>query len=125
MKKEITAIHKFREKFNLGIRSKVVDKNLHTKLIKEEAEELIEAIEQDDDANTLKEFVDLIYVVSGYLIDKGIEGPLDTMFNAVTANNMDKLGPDGKPVYREDGKLLKPEGFIKLNPQDVINNLDR
>ena len=118
---EIEMIAQFREKFNLSMGAfDKTDKALHLKLIKEEYEELVEAIEKDDDANVLKEFVDFIYVVGGYLLDKGIEEPLDYMFDAVTHNNMSKLGSDGEPIYREDGKLLKPKGFKKLNPDDVL-----
>jgi len=123
MKYEIGEIRRFREKFNLSCNAKdQTDKKLHLRLIKEEYEELVESIEQDDDANTIKEFVDLVYVIGGYLIDKGLDKYVDTMFDAVTDNNMDKLGEDGKPIYDKGGKLLKPKGFKKLNPQTVIDN---
>ena len=122
MKYEINEIRRFREKFNLSCYAKdQTDKKLHLRLIKEEYEELVESIEQGDDANTVKEFVDLVYVIGGYLIDKGLDKYVDTMFDAVTDNNMDKLGEDGKPIYDEGGKLLKPKGFKKLNPQLVID----
>ena len=122
MKYELEKIKEFRQKFNLSIKSNDVDKKLHLNLIKEEYYELIESIEQDDYANVLKEFVDLIYVIGGYLLDEGIDEPLDYMFDNVTINNMSKLDKNGKPMYREDGKLLKPDDFVKLNPDEVINN---
>ena len=121
MTNEIEAIREFRKKFLLGVGSENVNVALHKTLIKEEFYELMESIDEEDDANTLKEFVDLIYVIGGYLIDKGIERPLDAMFRAVKHNNLAKLGDGGIPMYRDDGKLMKPNNFITLNPSTVVD----
>lgn len=59
-------------------------------------------------------FVDLLYVTYGAIITLGID--IDPFFNAVHASNMAKLGPDGKPIVREDGKIMKPEGW---QPPDI------
>jgi len=125
MKYEIEKIREFREKFNLGVHSKQVDYELHKTLIKEELYELIEAVELKDYANIQKELVDVMYVTIGLILDLGHEDSLPPMFDATVANNLAKLGKDGKPIYRDDGKLEKPKGFIKLNPQDVFDEVHK
>lgn len=61
-------------------------------------------------ANLVKEMADVQYVLSQLAIFYDID--LQTAFNRVAANNMTKV-QDGKVVYREDGKILKPEGYQK------------
>jgi len=102
----------------------LVNLKLHLDLIKEEFYEFVESAEEGDDANLVKEFVDVIYVMGGLLINKGLYKYVDAMFYAVVSNNLSKLGADGKPQYREDGKLLKPDNFTKLNPKAVIDDYD-
>jgi predicted HAD superfamily Cof-like phosphohydrolase len=83
-------------------------------LIEEEFNELQEEIPycKAGNINDLKEAIDLIYVVCQYLnVQVGPEKAM-SLFEAVHANNMDKC-IDGKLVKREDGKVLKPDGFDK------------
>lgn len=63
---------------------------------------------------------DLRYVILGAELEFGING--DAVFDLVHAANMAKLGPDGKPIKREDGKTLKPEGW---QPPDIAAELRR
>ena len=122
MKHELEQIKKFRQKFHLGINSTTVDYDLHKTLIKEELYELTEAVEQKDIANIHKELVDVLFVVGGLLIDLGKDKPLDAMFEATMDNNMSKLNEFGEPEYRDDGKLLKPHGFTKLDYKKVFKD---
>ena len=46
------------------------------------------------------------------------------VFNEIQASNMSKLGPDGKPIYREDGKILKGPGYFKPNISAIIYGKD-
>jgi len=57
----------------------------------------------------LKELCDILYVVYGYAHRCGYD--LDTAFNRVHESNMSKLGEDGKPIYREDGKVMKGPNY--------------
>lgn len=91
--------------------------DLLTDLIIEECTEVMDAI-YDDDGNLkinhvelAKELADLVYVTVGLAVECGI--PLDKVWDEVHASNMAKIGPDGKFVVREDGKILKPEGWQK------------
>lgn len=85
---------------------------LLTKLIREEYEEVVEAIEEKSGHAALaKELADLIYVAVGMAVEFGY--PLDKVWDVVHASNMSKIGPDGKFVVREsDGKILKGPNYV-------------
>ncbi len=82
---------------------------LRMKLIMEEMEEIVDALHDEDVVNLAKELSDLLYVVYGMADEYGI--PIDACFRAVHESNMTKLGSDGKPVYREDGKVIKGPNY--------------
>jgi predicted HAD superfamily Cof-like phosphohydrolase len=82
---------------------------LRYELINEELDELGEAI---DDANIVEiadALTDLLYVVYGAGHAYGID--LDACFEEVHSSNMSKLDADGKPLYRDDGKVMKGPDF--------------
>lgn len=56
-----------------------------------------------------KELADLLYVTYGFALTFGL--PLQEVFEEVHKSNMSKLGDDGKPIYREDGKVLKGPNY--------------
>lgn len=66
----------------------------------------------------LKELCDLQYVLSGFAVTFGL--PLDEAFKLVHESNMSKLGPDGKPIYRGDGKVLKGPNYKKPDLSDLV-----
>jgi len=84
--------------------------SLRSKLIYEETTEVLVELESKelDKAALTKELSDLLYVVYGTAITFGL--PLDIVFNRVHQSNMSKL-VDGKPLYREDGKVLKGPNY--------------
>ena len=86
---------------------------LRMKLLKEEFDEYNEGETNNDLENIAKELADIIYIVCGTAVSYGI--PLDRVFDEVHRSNMAKL-VDGKPIRRDDGKILKPEGWT---PPDV------
>lgn len=61
---------------------------------------------------------DLVYVIYGMALELGID--LDEVLREVQASNLSKLGEDGKPIYREDGKVLKGPGFFNPNIARVL-----
>lgn len=84
---------------------------LRLALIDEEHDELVEAINWGDRVLIAKELADLVYVVVGTAIALGI--PFNEVFAALQTSNMSKVGPDGKLVFREDGKVLKGPHYIE------------
>lgn len=92
--------------------------DLRLSLIEEEYKEVLEAIENGDLVNFAKELADLIYVVNGFALEAGI--PLDAVVEEVHRSNMSKLGADGKPIYREDGKVLKGPNYTEADVAKVL-----
>jgi phosphoribosyl-ATP pyrophosphohydrolase len=88
---------------------------LRFRLIQEEFKELMES--QDPD-NMIKELSDLVYVILGTFVAFGWD--FDEAFNRVHESNMSKLGPDGKPVYREDGKVMKGPNYKPPYMGDLV-----
>jgi predicted HAD superfamily Cof-like phosphohydrolase len=84
-------------------------RELRIDLIEEELEELKTAIENKDMVEIADALTDLLYVVYGAGHTFGID--LDSCFGEVHWSNMSKLGTDGKPIYREDGKVMKGPHF--------------
>lgn len=84
---------------------------LREKLIAEEFREYQEAVQKRDMVAVADALSDLLYVVYGAGHAYGID--LDLTFNLVHDSNMSKLGPDGKPMYREDGKVMKGPNFYE------------
>lgn len=88
----------------------VPEKELRVELIKEEAKEYVDAVEADDMIELADALGDIVYVVYGAALTHGID--LDEVLEEIQRSNMSKLGADGKPLYREDGKVLKGPGFF-------------
>jgi predicted HAD superfamily Cof-like phosphohydrolase len=86
---------------------------LRLDLINEELNELYDAVAAQDMVEVADALTDLLYVIYGAGHAHGID--LDACFQEVHASNMSKLGADGKPMYREDGKVLKGPDFFVPN----------
>lgn len=130
-------VKEFHTTFECGVDDQLVDKDvcMRIDLISEEFLEardamlqlafrlshgLPDGLIQEAVAEVRKELTDLLYVVYGTQVKFGWDGDLD--FTKVHANNMSKVGPDGQVMRREDGKILKPEGFKKLDPMELLND---
>lgn len=93
---------------------------LRYELIREELEELREALDGKDIIGVADALTDLLYVVYGAGHSFGIS--LDKCFEEVHNSNMSKLGADGKPIHREDGKVLKGPNYWKPDLKKVLYN---
>ena len=82
-------------------------------LIKEELDELSVAIRDKDIVEVADALTDLLYVVYGAGHSFGIN--LDKCFSEVQRSNMSKLNKDGKPIYNENGKVMKGPNYSKPN----------
>ena len=91
---------------------------LRLDLIEEELDELHYAIDNKDMVEIADALGDLLYVVYGAGHAFGID--LDECFKEIHASNMSKLGPDGKPIKREDGKVLQPDTFFPPDLKTIL-----
>ena len=110
------SVRKFMETFGQEIKEKASFPNdkitsLRYDLIKEELDELKEAIENKDIKEVADALTDILYVTYGAGHAFGIN--LDKCFEEVQNSNMSKLGSDGKPIYNENGKVMKGPHYFK------------
>ena len=95
--------------------------NLRYDLIKEELEELKEAMENKDLLEVADALTDILYVTYGAGHAFGID--LDKCFEEVQNSNMSKLGEDSKPIYNESGKIMKGPKYFKPNLTKFVKQL--
>ena len=99
---------------------KHVRTGLRIELMQEELGETIKGLEAGDMVETADGIGDLVWVAVGLAVELGIN--MAPVFAAIAAANMAKLGPDGKPIYREsDNKILKPAGWKPADVAAVLN----
>ncbi|MEG9328515.1 nucleoside triphosphate pyrophosphohydrolase family protein [Salinimicrobium catena] len=113
MKKRLQAVKAFHTAFGLGIKDKPTaglgkEKNrLRFELMKEENEEYLQAADNGDLVEVADALGDMLYILCGTILEHGMQHKIEEVFEEIQRSNMSKLGADGKPVYREDGKVLK------------------
>jgi len=95
-------------------------RELRLSLLEEEIKELREAVEANDMVEVLDALCDIQYVLDGAFLEFGLHPVKDAAFAEVQASNMSKLGLDGKPILREDGKILKGPNFKPPNLAQYI-----
>ena len=93
--------------------------SLRYDLIKEELDELKEALENKDILEVADALTDILYVTYGAGHAFGIN--LDQCFNEVQKSNMSKLAENGKPIYNEAGKVMKGPKYFKPDLSKFIN----
>ena len=127
MKKQIEHVEKFHDAFgiknnytpNAIIESDVF--NLRHRLMHEENEEYLEACKNGDLVEIADALGDMMYILCGTILSHGLQDKIESIFEEIQRSNMSKLGANGKPIYREDGKILKGPNYFK---PDIKKNLD-
>mgnify|MGYP006424802617 CR=1 FL=1 len=121
MTKPLEAVKKFHKAFELGI-SEVpkadlgIEKNqLRFELMKEENQEYLEAAMNDDIVEVADALGDMLYILCGTMLEHGMQNKIEDVFDEIQNSNMSKLDKNGKPIYREDGKVLKGENYFRPN----------
>ena len=127
MKNKIAAVSEFHNAFGLGMKESPtadlgIKKNLlRYELMREENEEYLEAANNDDLVEVAEALGDMLYILCGTIIEHGMQHKIEEVFNEIQRSNMSKLGDDGKPIYREDGKVLKGPNYFKPNIQAILD----
>jgi len=63
-----------------------------------------------------------LYILCGTIIEHGLQYKIEEVFEEIQRSNMSKLGEDGEPIYREDGKVLKGPNYFKPNIQSILES---
>ena len=128
MKRRIEAVTEFHEAFGLGIKHTPTanigeDRNmLRFNLMKEENEEYLEAAQNDDLVEVADALGDMLYILCGTIIEHGMQDKIIEVFEEIQRSNMSKLGEDGEPIYREDGKVLKGPNYFKPHIKEILES---
>lgn len=93
---------------------------LRYQLMAEENKEYLVANLQSNQVEILDSAIDQLYVLAGTINFHGIQDLIEPAFNLVHANNMTKVGPDGKVLRNPEGKILKPEGFKPVDLKQLF-----
>lgn len=118
MKKQLDAVAKFHEAFNQknAIWPKHLTLNeyeLRHRLMEEENLEYLQACDAHDIVAIADALGDQMYILCGTILKHGLQNIIEDIFDEIQASNMSKLGEDGKPILREDGKILKGPSYFK------------
>ena len=118
MKKQLKAVEEFHNAFGQknGKYPRPLDEhefNLRHSLMQEENDEYLEACFKNSLVEIADALGDQLYILCGTILKHGMQHVIEDVFNEIQASNMSKLGDDGKPVLREDGKILKGPGYFK------------
>lgn len=127
MKDKIAAVQEFHTSFKLGYKNEPIadlgeaKNTLRFNLMKEENEEYFEAAQNDDLVEVADALGDMLYILCGTIIEHGMQHKIEEVFNEIQRSNMSKLGEDGQPIYREDGKVLKGPNYFKPNIKEILD----
>ncbi len=126
MQDKLNAVKEFHAAFKIGFSDTMKaslgeNKNLlRFNLMKEENEEYLEAAQNDDIVEIADALGDMLYILCGTIIEHGLQHKIEEVFNEIQRSNMSKLGEDGQPIYREDGKVMKGPNYFKPNFEDIL-----
>jgi predicted HAD superfamily Cof-like phosphohydrolase len=126
IKKDLDAVQEFHEAFKINVNQEpTLDlsdqiKELRFNLMKEENEEYLEAVQNNDLVEVADALGDMLYILCGTILTHGMQHKITEVFEEIQRSNMSKLGADGNPIYREDGKVMKGPNYFKPNIEAIL-----
>jgi predicted HAD superfamily Cof-like phosphohydrolase len=126
MQKQLKAVKLFHETYGLGVSEEMkadlgaLKNELRYNLMKEENEEYLEAVQNNDIIEIADALGDMLYILCGTILEHGLQHKIEEVFDEIQRSNMSKLGEDGKPIYREDGKVMKGPNYFKPNFEKIL-----
>jgi predicted HAD superfamily Cof-like phosphohydrolase len=126
MQKQLDAVKLFHTTYGLGVSEEMKadlgtqKNNLRFELMKEENEEYLEAVQNNDIVEIADALGDMLYILCGTILEHGLQHKIEAVFDEIQRSNMSKLGEDGKPIYREDGKVMKGPNYFKPNFEAIL-----
>ena len=127
MQKQIKHVENFHNTFgipneyapNAGVSNEIIA--LRHRLMAEENEEYLEAALEGDTVEVADALGDMMYILCGTILSHGMQHIIEEVFEEIQASNMSKLGSDGKPIYRADGKVMKGPSYFKPDIKAVLD----
>jgi predicted HAD superfamily Cof-like phosphohydrolase len=126
MKRQIEHVAKFHDTFGIANEhAPTADIPMETillryKLMREENEEYLEAAQAGNLVEVADALGDLLYILCGTILSHGLQHKIEEVFEEIQRSNLSKLDADGKPIYREDGKVLKSELYFRPNIKAIL-----
>ena len=123
----VNAVAEFHDSFGIPNKytplAKVDEKdlNLRYSLMKEENEEYLQAAKEGDLIEIADALGDMLYILCGSILTHGLQNKMAEVFQEIQRSNMSKLDKNGKPIFREDGKVLKSELYFKPNIKKILD----
>lgn len=126
MKKQLNAVERFHEAFGQknGKWPQTLEAEgyeLRHKLMAEENDEYLEACDNNDIVGIADALGDQMYILCGTILKHGMQHIIEQVFDEIQVSNMSKLGEDGKPILREDGKILKGKSYYPPRLEPIIH----
>lgn len=126
MKEQIESVRQFHAAFDIPTHDRptipTADRvQLRHDLLQEEVDELYEAMKNDDLEKVADGLADCLYIILGTAHECGMAGILPEIFAEVHRSNMSKLSAIGRPIYREDGKVLKSALFMPPDLKSILS----
>jgi predicted HAD superfamily Cof-like phosphohydrolase len=124
MEKQLSQVREFHEKFLHPVSDKptlAVNEELRYNLMKEENDEYLEAAEKADLVGVADALGDQLYILCGTILAHGMQNLIGEVFDEIQRSNMSKLGSDGSPVYREDGKIMKGPNYTPPDLKYIVS----
>ncbi len=122
----IEYVETFHEAFGLPVRhtptADLPEKEfaLRFNLMKEENEEYLEAVQKGDIVEIADALGDMLYILCGTINAHGLQEKMAPVFEEIQRSNMSKLDENGRPIYREDGKVMKSNRYFKPDIAGVL-----
>lgn len=95
---------------------------LRHRLMQEENDEYLDACWQGDMIGIADALGDQLYILCGTILKHGLQSKIEEVFEEIQRSNMSKLGADGKPIRREDNKIMKGPNYSKPNIAKILND---
>ena len=127
MKKQLDSVKQFHDTYKIGYSNDPIadlgpEKNkLRFKLMSEENEEYLYASNNNDIIEVADALGDMLYILCGTIIEHGMQDIIEPVFDEIQKSNMSKLGEDGNPIFREDGKVMKGPNYFKPDFKKFFN----
>jgi predicted HAD superfamily Cof-like phosphohydrolase len=127
MKEQLKAVEEFHNMFlqENGTEPRLLPENeflLRYNLMAEENDEYKEACWNGDLVEIADALGDQLYILCGTILKHGLQHKIEEVFSEIQRSNMSKLGSDGKPIFREDGKIQKGPGYSQPDINKILSN---